>query len=99
MHRFHRWRDVLLATHDEASVRRVVSDYAGTLDPTVVGALPEDCQKALKDTDIQSAAVALLQCEMRFKGVDEMRDLLHEIAHTYAAAALRLTALNRGRVE
>ena len=95
MHRFHRWRDVLLATSDEASVRRVISQYAGTLDPIVVSALPEDCQRALKDTDIQSAAVALLHCEMRFNGSDEVRAVLHEIAHTFAAASLRLTSLHR----
>lgn len=98
MHRFHRWRDVLLATPDEASVRRVVGEYAGTLDPSVVSALPEDCQRALKEPDIQAAAVALLHCEMRFQGSDEVRALLHEIAHTYAAASLRLTALNRGPI-
>lgn len=97
MHRFHRWREVLLATTDEESVRRVMRDYAGTLAP-VVPSLPEDCQRALKEDDIQSAAVTLLQSEVRFDGPDEVRKLLHEIAHTYAAAALRLTALNRGPV-
>ena len=71
-------------------------EYVTVLDPSIVASLPADCQAALQDPDIQSAAVALLQCELRFAGGDEMQQLLHEIAHTYAAAAIRLTAINKG---
>ena len=71
-------------------------EYVTVIDPLVLAELPEDCQTALRDSDLQAAAVTLLHCEMRFTGSDEMRQLLHEIAHTYAAASIRLTAISKG---
>ena len=71
-------------------------DYLSVLEPRTLELLPPECQAALKERDIQSAAVSLLHCEMRFSGSDELRQLLHEIAHTYAAASTRITAINKG---
>jgi hypothetical protein len=96
MYSFHKWLEALLTTVDEESIKSVMRDYRDTLERTVLKLLPGDCQQALKEPDIQAAAVALLHCEMRFKGSEDVRELLHEIAHTYAAAALRVTALHRG---
>jgi hypothetical protein len=70
-------------------------DYVATLTPQSISLLPESCQQALHDPDVQAAAVTLLQCELAFKGSDELVAMLHEIAHTYAAASTRLTAIKR----
>jgi hypothetical protein len=58
-------------------------------------ALPPDCQSALKDPDLQAAAVTLLHCEVNFKGATETGELLHEIAQTFAVASTRITRLAR----
>jgi hypothetical protein len=97
MHRFMRWREVIQGATDEKSLLRIMRDYVDSIDPTVISALPSECQRALADLDIQSAAVTLLHCEMSFKGLPEMTDLLHEIAHTYSAASLRLAQLSQER--
>jgi hypothetical protein len=70
-------------------------DYVATLTPDVVSLLPPSCQQALGDSDVQGAAVTLLQCELGFTGSEPVVAVLHEIAHTYAAAATRLTAIKK----
>ena len=95
MHRFQRWRQILQEAHTEEAVKRVMRDYVESLTPEVAGLLPERCQEALRDPDIQSAAVTLLQCELGFSGPDGIAAVLHEIGHTYAAASTRLTAIQK----
>ena len=95
MHRFQRWRQILQEAFTEEAVGRVMRDYVATVTPEVIGLLPESCRQALRDPDIQAAAVTLLQCELGFNGPETIAAVLHEIAHTYAAASTRLTALQR----
>jgi hypothetical protein len=95
MHRFQRWRDILQAAPDEEAVGRAMRDYVAVLPPAVISLLPEDCQRALCDLDIQGAAVTLLHCELGFTGDSATAELLHEIAHTFAAASTRITRLGR----
>jgi len=96
MHRFQRWRDVLQVAPNTATVGGIVDDYVATIAP-LFDALPAECQRALtKPIDVQASAVTLLQAELSFNGPDEVRDALHEIAHTFAAASGRLTSLHGG---
>lgn len=94
MHRFDRWRDVLQAAHNEAELRHAMADYVSCIG-AAIAALPQQAQAAMKEEDVQSAAVTLLMVEMRHDSSEEVASLLHEIAHTYAAAAVRLTKLRR----
>jgi hypothetical protein len=99
MHRFQRWRDVLRVAPNTQTIIRVVDDYVATLDP-YLDALPRECKLALtKPIDVQGAAVTLLQAEMGFSGREEVREVLHEIAHTFAAASVRLTTLHRNPLQ
>ena len=93
MHRFFRWRERLQAAKDEKEIRAVIAEYLLTLEHGVVKAMPEPCQAALADGEVQECAVALLQAELMFDGPEEMRELLHEAAHTFAAASVRLSRL------
>ena len=95
MHRFQHWRQTLQEAHSEEAVHGVIRDYLVTLTPEAISLLPEPCQEALRDPDIQAAAVTLLHTELGFKGPDSLVAMLHEIAHTYAAASTRLTAIKR----
>lgn len=93
MHRFFRWRDRLNATKDAREVRALIAEYLLTIEPAVVKLMPAPCQEALAEGDVQNCAVALLQAELSYSGPDSMRELLHEAAHTFAAASVRLSKL------
>ena len=93
MHRFFRWRERFQAAKDEKEIRALVAEYLLTIDHTVVKLMPVPCQEALAEGDMQNCAVALLQAELSYSGPEDMRELLHEAAHTFAAASVRLSRL------
>jgi len=69
-------------------------DYARALPAELRATLPEDCQYVLSDPiDVQEAAVTLVQAELAYTGTGRETELLHEIAHIFAAAAERLRGL------
>ena len=92
MHRFNRWREALDAAHTQDAIDRVISEYALTLAP-ILQALPAVCREAVEQEDLQSAAVTLLHCELAYRGEGDLAQALHEIAHTYAAASLRMSRI------
>ena len=93
MHRFDHWREAIQGAPDEAAVAQVMSDYAAVIPAAVVAALPAECQQALVEPDIQAAAITLLHSELTYAGEPAVAELLHEIAHTYAAASMRIARL------
>ena len=95
MHRFERWRDAIHAAADEHAVGRVIREYADAIPHEDIALLPPECQKALADWDVQSAAITLLHCELAYRGDAATAKILHEIAHTYAAASTRNARLGR----
>ena len=69
-------------------------DYVQALPTRVRLTLPRDCQFALSEPiDVQDAAVTLVQAELAQVGRRESLAALHEIAHTFAAAAVRFRGL------
>jgi predicted Zn-dependent protease with MMP-like domain len=95
MHRFQRWRQALQEAFTEEAVVGVMRDYVATIAPEVVSLLPQECREAVREPDLQSAAVTLIQCELAYQGSESIGVLLHEIAHTFAAASTRLTAIKK----
>ena len=93
MHKFFRWRERLNAAQNEKEIRALVAEYLLSLDAEVVKAMPAPCRDALGVGDVQDCAVALLHAELGYTGPEEMRQLLHECAHTFAAASVRLSKL------
>jgi hypothetical protein len=94
MHTFERWRDNLQVAPSVKTVTAMMDDYLDAVAP-VIADLPSECQKALtRPIDVQAAAVTLLQAELGFKGSPEVAAVLHEVAHTFASAAVRITALH-----
>ena len=93
MYRFEQWRDLIQAAEDEHAVARVIRNYVQGIPPAVVAALPPECQRALESWDVQSSAITLMHCELTYGGDRATADLLHEIAHTYAAASTRIAGL------
>lgn len=85
---------------DPKAVAAVLQEYRACITPEQQALLPAACREAFGDTsmDIQTAAVTLLQEELAFSGTPESAALLHEIAHTFAAASTRLAQIH-GRME
>jgi hypothetical protein len=69
-------------------------EYASALPPAVRAILSSECQAALSEPlDVQEAAVTLVQAELALIGPSPEQDMLHEVAHTFAAAAVRFRGL------
>ena len=95
MHRFLKWRDSISTTRDHASLIQLMADYVETIPAEQRARLPVACQHVLKHpSDVQGAAVTLLQTELTFQGDPEIATILHEIAHTFASASFRMGQLN-----
>src|SRR5688572_25144819 len=95
MHRFHHWRVLIEDAHDERTIARLVRDYRLTLPPAMVESLPFQCRNSLDSSDIPSAAMALLEADSKFDGAPEVAAVLHEVAQTYAAMAIKLATWKR----
>ena len=95
MHAYERWRDTIQAAPDEPAIQRAMRDYTATIPTPILAALPLECRSALGDSDIQGAAVALLQCDLAYQGDPAFAELIHEIAATFAAASTRISRLGR----
>src|SRR5215468_915058 len=98
MYRFQRWRDALSIAPDAITVERLMRDYSASIAPELVGTLPNDCQRALVSirdggSDVQTVAVTLLHVELSVRGDGEASKLLHELAHTFASASVRISRL------
>jgi hypothetical protein len=94
MHRFQTWRDALQVAASQRSVTRVMREYARALPAELRSTLPDACQYALTDPiDVQEAAVTLVQAELACAGTGGETQVLHEVARTFAAAAVRFRGL------
>jgi hypothetical protein len=91
MDQFPRWRELLQLAPDTKTVYGLMQDYIRSIEP-LAGSFPEECRTALRtaEYDIQSAAVALLRAELNCPR-QEVNALLHETAHIFASAAVRVT--------
>ena len=99
MYRFERWRELIQAAGTEEAVYRVVREYVKMIPESVVMAMPAECQAALASRDVQSAAISLLHCELTYRGDASIAELLHEMAHTYAAASMRIARLAKDSLD
>ena len=95
MHQFTRWREPIQCARSEAALTGVVRDYLATISPEMLSILPKECSKLLLawPLNVPEVAVELLKSEMKYDGDGEARDLLREIARTFAAASVRMSVL------
>ncbi len=100
MHRFQKWRDALQIAPDVKAVSGVMQDYVATLSPEDLEHIPAPCSAAMRTSplDIPAIAVCLLQAELSWSGRPEAWAVLHDVAHTFALAATRLTMVQRDAV-
>lgn len=100
MHRFQKWRDALQLAPDVKAVCGVMQEYVTTLAPEDLENIPAACRAAMHASplEIPAIAVCLLQAELSWKGRPEDWAVLHDVAHTFALAATRLTLVQRESV-
>ena len=93
MQRFHYWRIQIQGAGDEHALARILREYRSMISPAMIKSLPGQCRESLDSADIPNAARTLLQAAMTYEGAPEVVALLHEVARTYAAAAVRIAGL------
>ena len=93
MHQFVHWKAALQGAHTADEVQQVMEEYAGRIAAGDKVSLPTACKAVLRDVDIALGAETLIREELRFKGDAATAELLHEIAHTFVAAANRIASL------
>jgi hypothetical protein len=91
---FERTREPIQRAATVPEVERVVSAFVDSLLPSDLDALPQSCRQALRTDAIADAALVLIREELTFAGTPEARGFLHEVAHTFVAAANRIAQLN-----
>jgi hypothetical protein len=99
MYRFSRWREAILYAPDTKAVHSIVRDYMAAIPPNVVAVLPSVCHRAImgeQPLDIHDVAITLLHAELSAETRPEIREMIHEVAQTLAAASTRLAAVHRG---
>ena len=97
LYRFHHWRVQIEDARDERAIIDVIRNYRRTLTPAMGASLPAECREALEKGDISAAALKCLEAEMKSQGSPELTALLHEVAQTYAAAAVKVLGLKSPR--
>ena len=92
MYRFQKWRQAIQLAPDANTISALIAEYLQCIAPSEMARLPAKCQAVLTASppDIQDSALVLLQDELAYSGDAETAALLHEIAHTFAAASIRL---------
>ena len=93
MHTFDRWKDALVAAQTVADVVRVMSEYIATLSQRDLTGLPAPCRDALRVDDIPGSALLCVREELHYRGDPAIAAMLHEIAHTFVAAANRIVLI------
>ena len=90
------WRQPLQSAGTVEKVQEVMELYVSQIAAGDKLGLPAACRSVLRDVDIAAGAATLLREELRFEGDADTRNLLHEISHTFAAAANRMALLESG---
>jgi hypothetical protein len=78
-------------------VQSIVQEYLASIVPSDMSRLPADCVRAASVADIPGGAVYLIRAELVFRGEAEAANLLHEIAHIFAAASQRIGVIETGQ--
>ena len=99
MPRFRTPRELILTAYDTAEVERILTEALGHLTPQEIESLPIECRHVLIDrrTDIHTAAVELLQCDLKHRGDPGIGELARQLAELFASASVRLSQIEHRR--
>jgi hypothetical protein len=90
MYRSHHWRAEIQDAPDVQRLLCVIQEFRDVLPAQALELLPPECRDSLDRDDIPHVARTFLQAAMTAEACPEAMALLHEIARTYATAAVRI---------
>lgn len=95
MPRFKTSREALLVASNEPEIQHLLRDAMGQMTPDELASLPDEARFALLDreADVHTAAVTLLQCDLKHRGEQGIGELLRQIGELYACASVRLSQI------
>lgn len=95
MPRFKTSREALLVASNEHDIAQLLRDALGHIAPEELAQLPDDARYALADRqhDLHTAAVCLLQCDLKHRHDSTGAELLRQLAELFASASVRLSQL------
>ena len=93
MHQFAHWKAALQGAVTPSEVRQVMEEYASRIAAGDKVTLPSACKGVLRAVDIDLGAETLIREELKYDGDAATAALLHEISHTFVAAANRIAFL------
>ena len=95
MHRLERWRPLILGATSEHQLLTVMRDYCGSWLPSELSKLPPDCPVCRVETtdDIAGLALDYTAYELKYRGPEETRAPLRDLALVFTAAAQQLKRL------
>lgn len=96
MYQFVHWKSALQKANNPQEVHKVLTEYASGIAPGDKIGLPAACKRVLLEVDMRGGAPVLVREELAFDGDSATANLLHEIAHTFVAAAIRVAHLEAG---
>jgi len=90
---------MILTARDAQDVEHRLADALSQLAPEEVEALPLDCRHVVTDrrVDGHTAAVVLLQCDLKHRGEPGMGELMRQLAELFASASVRLSQIEHRR--
>lgn len=99
MPRFRTQRELILTARDAPEVQRLVAEALGQLTPDEVESLPVECRYVVIDRriDMHTAAVVLLQCDLKHRGDPDTGELTRQVAEVFSAASVRLSQIEHRR--
>jgi hypothetical protein len=95
MPRFKTSREALWVASTERDIKHLLRDALGQMTPEELASLPHEARFAMidREPDVHTAAVALLQCDLKHREEGDGAQLLRQVAELYASASVRLSQL------
>ena len=99
MPRFRTTREQILTARQQEDVDRLVQEAVAHLSPEEIKSLPQECRSVIAggERDIHSAAVVLLQCDLRYRGEPGIGETLRQLAELFACASVRVSQIEHRR--
>jgi hypothetical protein len=95
MHRLKRWQPLIQASPSEQELVTLLREYCESFEPGELARLPTGTPTPVVATgdEIIERAIEYNLLELRFRGPDEVRSVLVDLALAFRAAAQRVRAL------
>ena len=98
MHRLERWRPLIQGSTTEAQLLALMREYCGSWLPSELAQLPQGSPRCHVDStdDIAGLALDFTAYELKYDGPEDVRQMLHDMALVFTAAAQHMKRFRPG---